>query len=400
MSAIRDDEYAVVVERERPLIQATAYLLTGDPVQAERVVQLVFAQLYRRWPRVVNPRLEALRAVVSAARAPVDLPWQYRERIELIDGPPPTAAGEPIIADLLKLRYSQRVAVVLKRYVGLSTAQIAEVLEWPIDQVRPLIPEARVALAAGHPARTSDAALSQELSDAIPSDTRQSRSSADDLAHGRRLIRRRWIQRASAALVAAVLILVAGVLLAPTRPPVPPLAPSMPVATPSGQNCDPSEVTCRAKILFGWRSEMAAVAASYLDPPGRYFSGFGYAYDKRYDMPSYWDGRGGALAFEMFRLDKGATEVYLQVATSRKFAVRCGATTRQQCQQVRFLDGNSFLLTETTSVRQGMEVQYSPAGEEVITVIAHNTQRGQILDIDRGDLIKLVQDARLHLPKR
>jgi hypothetical protein len=33
-------------------------------------------------------------------------------------------------------------------------------------------------------------------------------------------------------------------------------------------------------------------------------------------------------------------------------------------------------------------------------VIAHNTQRGQILDIDRGDLIKLVQDARLHLPKR
>jgi SAM-dependent MidA family methyltransferase len=117
-------------------------------------------------------------------------------------------------------------------------------------------------------------------------------------------------------------------------------------------------------------------------------------------MPSYWDGQGGALAFEMFRLDKGATEVYLQVATSRKFAVRCGATTRQQCQQVRFLDGNSFLLTETTSVRQGMEVQYSPAGEEVITVIAHNTQRGQILDIDRGDLIKLVQDARLHLPKR
>jgi SAM-dependent MidA family methyltransferase len=67
---------------------------------------------------------------------------------------------------------------------------------------------------------------------------------------------------------------------------------------------------------------------------------------------------------------------------------------------MRFLDGNSFLLTETTSVRQGMEIQYSPAGEEVITVIAHNTQRGQLLDIDRGDLIKLVQDARLHLPKR
>jgi hypothetical protein len=36
----------------------------------------------------------------------------------------------------------------------------------------------------------------------------------------------------------------------------------------------------------------------------------------------------------------------------------------------------------------------------VITVIARNTQRGQILDITSGDLIKLVQDDRLHLPKR
>jgi hypothetical protein len=64
------------------------------------------------------------------------------------------------------------------------------------------------------------------------------------------------------------------------------------------------------------------------------------------------------------------------------------------------LDGNSFFLTETTSVSQGMEVQYSPAGTEVISVIARNAQRGQALRIERGDLIKLVQDPRLHLPKR
>ena len=42
MSASHDEEYAAVVERERPLTPATAYLLTGDPAQAERVVQLVF----------------------------------------------------------------------------------------------------------------------------------------------------------------------------------------------------------------------------------------------------------------------------------------------------------------------------------------------------------------------
>ena len=389
-----------MVERERPLIQATAYLMTGDPAQAGRIVQLVFAQLYGRWPRVLDVRLEALRAAVNAARAPVDLPWEFRERIELIDGPPPVAAGEPIIANLLSLRFSERVAIVLERYAGLSSAAIAQVLEWPVEHVPSLLLRARAVLAAGHPARSSDAALTRELTDAIPYHMRESHGSADDLAHGRRLIRRRWIQRASVALVAAVLIGVAGVLLVPTRPPVAPLAPSVPVATPSGQACDTSRATCRAKVLFGWRSDMAAVAASYLDPRGRYFSGFGYSYDNRYDVPGFWNGQGGALAFEMFRLDKGATEIYLQIATSRKYAVNCGFTTRQPCQRMRFMDGNSFLLTETTSVRQGMEVQYSPAGAEVITVIAHNARRGQVLEIDRGDLIKLVQDPRLHLPKR
>jgi hypothetical protein len=45
-------------------------------------------------------------------------------------------------------------------------------------------------------------------------------------------------------------------------------------------------------------------------------------------------------------------------------------------------------------------VQYSPKGDEVITVVAHNTQRGKMLDISTGDLINLVEDDRLRLPKR
>ena len=67
----------------------------------------------------------------------------------------------------------------------------------------------------------------------------------------------------------------------------------------------------------------------------------------------------GALAFEMFRLDKGATEVYVQVATSRKFAVRCGATTGQKCMFIRFMDGNSYLMTDSTLADGGIEVQHS-----------------------------------------
>ena len=400
MPATHDDEYATVVERERPLIQATAYLLTGDPVRAERLVQKAFAELYGRLPRVQQPRVEALRAVVQTARRPIRLPWEARKRVELTDGPPPVPSAEPIVADLRTLTYDQQVAIVLDCYAGLSSSQIAEILDRPVDQVLLLANQARTLLAAGHPARTSDEVLAQELTDAIPYELRESNGGASDLTHGRQLNHRRWIQRGSAALLGAVLIVVAAVWLVPARPPVPQAAPSLPISTPSSKNCDPvTDPTCRSKILFKWRSEMAEVATSHLDPKGEYFSGFGYHYNDRYDTPSFWAGHGGALAFEMFRLDKGATEVYLQVATSRKFAVRCGATTNQQCAVVRFMDGNLFRLSDSATVSRGIEVQYNPYGDEVITAIARNTQRGQVLEVSTGDLVKLLQDPRLRLPE-
>jgi DNA-directed RNA polymerase specialized sigma24 family protein len=400
MPAIRDEEYAAVAERERSLMVATAYLLTGDPVQAERVVQRVLAELYGRWPKVTQPRLDGIRAVVHTARAPVQLPWENRQRVELIDGPAPIPAGDPIVADLGILTYDQRAALVLECYAGLAIEEIARILNRHLDEVRVMAQQARIILSAGHPGRSSDETLNQELTDAVPDELRESQSTTDDLAHGRELSRRRWIQRGSAALAVVVLVVAAAILFAPRAPQTPQAAPSAPVATASTQGCDPSSATCRSQILLRWRSRMVEVASSHLDPTGKYFSGFGYAYDSRYDTPGFWTGQGGALAFEMFRLDKGATEVYLQIATSRKFAVRCGATTHQQCLRFFFMDGNSYLVTDSRLADSGIEVQYSPKGDEVITVIARNTQRGKMLDISTGDLINLVQDDRLRLPKR
>jgi DNA-directed RNA polymerase specialized sigma24 family protein len=403
MPAIRDEEYAAVVERERPLLQATAYLLTGDPVQAERLVQLAFAQLYGRWPKVPGPRVEAIRAVVAIARGPVTLPWKHRPRVELIDGLLAPSSVEPIVADLRLLSDDERVAIVLERYVGLRRGQIAEILRRRVGDVALLGQQAQAALATQNPGRRSDEALAEELRDAIPDEICEPHSGFVDLVHGHRLAHRRWIQRGAAALVAVMLIAVAIAVLIPARQLVPeagsPL-PSAPIATPLGHRCDPADATCRTRILLKWRYEMVEIVTSQLDPSGEYFSDFGYYYDDRYDPPGFWYGQDGALAFEMFRLDKGATQVYLQIASSRKFSVRCGATTRQPCSRVKFVDGNFFVLSESTLVQQGIEVQYSPTGKEVITVIARNTQRGQTLNIKRGDLIKLVQDARLHLPER
>jgi DNA-directed RNA polymerase specialized sigma24 family protein len=399
MPAIRDQEYAAVVDRERPLLEATAYLMTGDQVQAERIVQFVFAELYRRLPGVQHAQLEALRTVIQTARGPVQLPWEPRKRFELIDGPPPPLpATEAIVADLRTLSYEQRVAVILDAYAGLPTVQIAKVLEPPVGHVSLLVRQARAALALGHPERTNEEALAQELKDAIPYVMHEPHDSAADLAHSRWISRRRLIRRGSAALVAmSLIVLVAGVLL-PTPRATPQAGPSMPISTLS-QGCDPSRASCRAKIVFKWRSEMTKVAASYLDPRGEYFSGFGDFYDRRYDTPSFWSGGGGALAFQMFRLDRGATSVYVQLATDREFAVRCGATTHQECLSFQSMDGNTYLMTHSTLADGGIEVQYSPRGDEVITVIARNAQRGQVLQISTGELIRLVQDERLRLPR-
>ena len=401
MALVRDEEYAAVVERERPLLQACAYLLTGDEGRADRLVQLVLARVYERWDEIQRPRVEALRGLVQTSPHDPQLPWDTRDRVQLVDGGFARTVAEPVVVDLARLPPDQRAVIVLERYAELPSVQIAEIMGRTVDEVLLLARQARATLASGYPIRADDAQLAEELRDAVPLDRRAAYNGAADLAHGRQLLHRRRLRRGLAATVALVLIVAGVVVLAPFRTPTPVAAPpaaATPTPTPQPR-CDPAELTCRGEILRVWRAEMAVVVQSYLDPTGKYFSGYGYRYDARYDTPGFWSGQGGALALEMFRLDKGATVVYLQIATSRREAVRCGETIGQICQRQKFLSGNSFNLTQTSSVAQGMEVQYRPAGREVITVIARNTTKAQTYEIPRGDLIRLVQDPRLKLPE-
>src|SRR5919107_3919600 len=97
MAMVRDEEYAVVVERERPLLQACAYLLTADAERAERLVQLVLARMYERWDGVKRPRVEALHALVQTSPHDPMLPWDTGPRVQLIDGGPPVVAGPEIV---------------------------------------------------------------------------------------------------------------------------------------------------------------------------------------------------------------------------------------------------------------------------------------------------------------
>ena len=407
MAVVRDEEYAVVVERERPLLQACAYLLTADEVRADRLVQLVLARMYERWDDVKRPRVEALQALVQTSPQDPMLPWDTGPRVQLIDGGPSAGSASGIVAELQRLPADQRAVIVLERYAELPSVQIAEVCGRTVDEVLVLARQARAALGADRPQRADDAALAAELREAIPLDRRTAYAVAADLDHGRQLVRRRWLRRGLVAAAALVLVVTGVVFLRPdpatgptAAPPVVPVArtPS-PTPTPITAGCDTTDPLCQGEILRRWRAEMAVVVGSYLDPAGSYFSGYGYRYDERYEEPGFWTGQGGALAFEMSRWDKaGATTVYVQIATSRQNAVRCGATTGRPCSRQKFLDGNFFNLTNTVDVRHGMEVQYWPTGQQVITLIARNPIKGRQFDIPRADLIRLVQDKRLKLP--
>src|SRR5918998_5376028 len=112
MAVIRDEEYAVVVERERPLLQACAYLLTADEGRADRLVQLVLARMYERWDDVRRPRVEALRALVQTSPHDPMLPWDTGPRVQLVDGGWRPAPAPAVVCDLQRVPPGQRGGVV------------------------------------------------------------------------------------------------------------------------------------------------------------------------------------------------------------------------------------------------------------------------------------------------
>jgi hypothetical protein len=402
MTATDDHAYLAMVAQERPLLEAAAFLIVGDQARARRLVAFVLAQLYAHWPSVRRPRTEALAAVVRGEGAEVQLPWESGNRFELVDNLP-VGPEAGIVADLRLLTHEQRLVIVLERVAELPTVQIAELLGKPVDTVLVLAREAQAALTTSHPQRGSDAELARELRAAVPHEQGPERPA--DLANGQTLVRRRSIRQVLTVAAALILVVLAVSYLLPGRSPVPAAAPvpsaeaapGVSVSVPA--RCDTSTAPCRGHILYQWRTDMAEVARSALDPAGEYFNGFGYSGDTRYEAPGFWSGAGGSLAFEMFRVGGGGTRLYVQLATSPNQALRCGATTGHRCFPVEFMDGNSFSITDNGTAKQGVEIQYWPDGNQVITIVARDVGPGKKLDLNTGDLLRLAADPRLRLPR-
>ena len=391
----------------RPLLSGCALLLVGEPGRAARLTGTVLARRYADALETPAPLTAALRELVRPQPAYFRPPWHRDRGLELVDGGPGPRPAT-LLEELQQLPREQRAALVLRRYGGLDPALVAGGLRTDVATVEHGAQQAVATLSRTRPDRLQPGRLDDELRaaavPAVPPD--EAAAAARDLQHGRQLVRRRRLGRSSAAVVALLVVLVGAATFLRAAPSTPEAA-STPVPIPTSTaspvprvaaRCDIRNPVCQATVMREWRAEMARVAASYVDPEGRYFTGYSFSYDQRYETTSFWEGRGGALGLEMFRLTDGSTEVYVQVASGYDTAVRCGQVTRRPCESMRFMDGNRFTLTSTTEVEQGIEVQHRPDGDQVITVVARNTTRGRALDVTRGDLIALVQDPRLRLP--
>ena len=109
MPARRDEEYAAVVERERPLIRPRPISdrrsgsgRAAHPAGLRTALTTVGSGCQVHI-------LRAIRAVVTIARGQAILPWEHRPRVELIDNGflATSSAAEPIVADLRLLSHDQ-----------------------------------------------------------------------------------------------------------------------------------------------------------------------------------------------------------------------------------------------------------------------------------------------------
>jgi RNA polymerase sigma factor (sigma-70 family) len=106
-----------------------AYLMVGSNEVANDVVQEAMVQVYRRWEELENPAAYLSRAVLNGCRDVGRRRSSQRRLLARIAERP----SDPEIPDLLddvlrRLPFTQRAAIVLRFYGGMSTNEIAEAI--------------------------------------------------------------------------------------------------------------------------------------------------------------------------------------------------------------------------------------------------------------------------------
>jgi RNA polymerase sigma-70 factor (sigma-E family) len=128
--------FAALYAAQRDRLIRLAYLLTGSQVVAEDLVQDTFLRVQPKLESLSEPDAYLRRSVVNACYS-----WhrrQRRERMAMIEPPGVVAPSEHVEMweALSHLPAARRTVLVLRYYLDLPEAEVAQLLGWRVGTVK------------------------------------------------------------------------------------------------------------------------------------------------------------------------------------------------------------------------------------------------------------------------
>ncbi len=144
-----EEAFAALFNKYKNLVYRTAYLMLDSPEDAEDVLQEVFLQVYRSLPSF-DPSKGSFTTWLYRATVNHCLSRLRRRRFLTVslEKVPPSALtgnsspqdrleeGEAVRQALTRLSEKLRVVVILRYYLDLSYAEIAQILDIPVGTVK------------------------------------------------------------------------------------------------------------------------------------------------------------------------------------------------------------------------------------------------------------------------
>ncbi|KGN39409.1 SigE family RNA polymerase sigma factor [Knoellia subterranea] len=141
MAGKHDDEFTAFATGAAPRLLRTAWMICGNPTDAEDLVQSAMVKVYLRWGRLRTrePLAYARRCILNdnidthrrrKRESPVG---DFPEREHLDSEPEDTAR---LVSLLGQLPPRERQVVVLRHYVGLPESEVADLLDVSVGTVK------------------------------------------------------------------------------------------------------------------------------------------------------------------------------------------------------------------------------------------------------------------------
>lgn len=134
--AERDATFTAFVEQHQTSLRRVAHVLCGDWHRADDVLQTALVKAYLAWPRVVRDGREVAYVRRIVVRSVVDetrRPWRREQTTAEVPDVAHVAdhadrTDDAVVAAVRSLPAQQRAVIVLRHWVGLSVAEVADEL--------------------------------------------------------------------------------------------------------------------------------------------------------------------------------------------------------------------------------------------------------------------------------